>query len=73
MCRDCNEIGPDQFDLKAELTGGLDGVAMKQGPVSSGDRRNLGDRLNNAGLIICIHDRNQSRAPIGGKEPVERV
>ena len=62
MSRQCDEIGAEDAELQGDLAGGLDGVTMEQGPMSP---RNLGDfgrRLDNAGLVVGMHHRHQSRA-----------
>src|SRR6202035_3526846 len=46
---------------------------MERGAMSMRNGGNFGYRLNDAGLVIGVHDRHQCRTPIDAEQPVERV
>src|SRR5207244_9081144 len=50
--RQCDEVGPDRSRIEGKLAGRLDRVAMEQRPVSPSNRGDIGDRLDDAGLVV---------------------
>ena len=62
MGRNCQQIHAERPDVDGDLAGRLDGVGMEERSTGVGERRDLGDWLNRAYLVIGVHDRYKGSA-----------
>ncbi len=69
----CQKICPEHFDITAHSAGSLNRVNMQQAADAVHQRSRLQDRLNNTGLIVGKHDRNQDRAIDPGKPARQHI
>ena len=61
--RQRDEVRAERVDVEVEPRRRLDGVDMEQEPAPRpDDRRDLGDRLDRADLVVREHDRDEDRA-----------
>ncbi len=71
--RQGQQIGADRGDVERHLAGGLHRVAVKEGALRMRQRRDLRDRLDDAGLVVGEHNRNQRRPRVSREKTGESV
>ena len=63
-----DEIGAERLDVEVDVRRGLDRVHVEDEALAGPDaRRDLGDRLDRADLVVGEHDRDEDRLVVEGR------